>query len=914
MLVIWGIAVGALLGWAFADFESWGFMLGGVVGLFGGLWLRSAIRSEVRHEIAAASEALTAQFGAAPAAVPAQPMPFEAAAVAAPEPVLPPAAAVAPEPTPWAPPREPAEPAEPGLLERGFAAARGWLFGGNTIVRVGLVILFVGLSFLARYAAMAGMFPIEFRLAMVGAAGIALLVIGFTRRTARPDFALALQGAGVAVIYLTIFGAARFYDIVPPSAALALMIVVAGLGCALALLQNSQGLAAASFAGGFAVPVLLGGEGSSVGLFGYYAVLNLAVLFIAQRRSWRIVNLIGFFATFGVATAWGVLRYTPAAYATSQAFLILFIVIYVAAAILHARNTPGRLGNVVDSTLLFGPALVGFGLQVGLVHHFQYGDAFSALGFAAVYIGLATFLARQAAPGNKLLVDAMIAIGVGFVTLAIPLALGARWTSSAWALEGAGAYWVGLRQGRWLPRLFGLALIGVAALVFLNTIGGNVAALPLLGPDTIGATLIAAALLAVSWWLRPGAATPKLLAIETASPNAAFVSGFLFWCLAMALEITRNVPPAVVGTPPVAAIAPNLQALGVMLGGVVGAGVATLVGRRLGWRVATWPGRVTLLPLAIVLMARMGDGDHVLHTPDWAFWLLAIAVHVGLLWANDHDEVAPPAGALSTASHVGSIWLAVLLVADCIWFGIDRADLWNTAWAAAVPLLSAVVVLVVLTLWAGKPGAGGWPRDRHASAYYGIAALPIAAGVYLAAIVAALTVAGDAAPLPYVPLFNPIELTLALAIGALVLWQRLITTAAPAGTALVTGRKAQVAIAALAFIIINTMWLRIAYHYLGAGWNPDSLLGSPVVQTGLSILWTLLALALMLVAHRRAGRTLWLTGAGLLGAVVVKLLLVDLSATGGGERIIAFIVVGVLMLVVGYFVPLPPRQPEEQPT
>lgn len=53
---------------------------------------------------------------------------------------------------------------------------------------------------------------------------------------------------------------------------------------------------------------------------------------------------------------------------------------------------------------------------------------------------------------------------------------------------------------------------------------------------------------------------------------------------------------------------------------------------------------------------------------------------------------------------------------------------------------------------------------------------------------------------------------------------------------------------------------------------------------------------------------MWLTGGGLLAAVVLKLLVVDLSSADGGARIITFIVVGVLMLVVGYFAPLPPRQ------
>jgi uncharacterized membrane protein len=41
---------------------------------------------------------------------------------------------------------------------------------------------------------------------------------------------------------------------------------------------------------------------------------------------------------------------------------------------------------------------------------------------------------------------------------------------------------------------------------------------------------------------------------------------------------------------------------------------------------------------------------------------------------------------------------------------------------------------------------------------------------------------------------------------------------------------------------------------------------------------------------------------------VAKLFFVELSNRGGLERIISFIGVGVLLLVVGYFAPLPPRQ------
>jgi uncharacterized membrane protein len=135
----------------------------------------------------------------------------------------------------------------------------------------------------------------------------------------------------------------------------------------------------------------------------------------------------------------------------------------------------------------------------------------------------------------------------------------------------------------------------------------------------------------------------------------------------------------------------------------------------------------------------------------------------------------------------------------------------------------------------------------------------------------------------------------------------------PRGAAAITGPAALGGLGLLAFVAINTVWLRIAHHFFGVRWDAGALFDSFVVQTGYAILWTLMAFSLMVLAHRRVHRSLWLVGAGLLGLVVVKLLLVDLSNVGGVERIITFIAVGVMMLVVGYFAPLPPKPHKEAP-
>ena len=78
-----------------------------------------------------------------------------------------------------------------------------------------------------------------------------------------------------------------------------------------------------------------------------------------------------------------------------------------------------------------------------------------------------------------------------------------------------------------------------------------------------------------------------------------------------------------------------------------------------------------------------------------------------------------------------------------------------------------------------------------------------------------------------------------------------------------------------------------------------------------SLFWTLLALAAMVIATRRGLRALWATGATLLGAVIVKLLVIDLANSGTVERWVSFIGVGLIVIVIGYFAPVPPKARED---
>ncbi|HET7130888.1 MAG TPA: DUF2339 domain-containing protein, partial [Gammaproteobacteria bacterium] len=347
--------------------------------------------------------------------------------------------------------------------------------------------------------------------------------IGWRLRSRERSYALSMQGGGVAVLYLTIYASFALYKLLPGTAAFGLLFVVTVAAGTLAVLQDAKALAVLGIVGGFMAPVLTSdGGGNHVALFSYYAVLDVAVLGIAWFKSWRALNVLGFVFTFGIASLWGYDAYRPELFATTEPFLVLFVAMYLVIPVLFATardsagaagagarlqptvgdgesaasagTDPGRaqpnLKGFVDGTLVFGTPLVGFGLQSQLMANMEYGLAISALVLAAAYVAIATFVYRRGAPELRALVEAQLALGVVFLAVAVPLALDARWTSAAWAVQGAALVWLGFRQSRRLPLAMGLALQLLAGAAYANQpwLGSD---LPWINGYLLGALLIA---------------------------------------------------------------------------------------------------------------------------------------------------------------------------------------------------------------------------------------------------------------------------------------------------------------------------------------------------------------------------------------------------------------------------------------
>ncbi len=352
---------------------------------------------------------------------------------------------------------------------RWLIAAKTWLLTGNLVAKLGLVILFIGIGFLLKYVATTFTIPIELRLAAVVLADFGLLAWGWRLRLTRRELALPIQGTAIAILMLVIFSAYQLYALIPSGFAFALLVFLTAFTCLLAVLQEAPWLAAFGITGGFASPVLLasGGSDNHIALFTYYALLNAGVFALAFMRSWHPLNLLGFVFTFIIGAAWGGLRYTPDHYPSAQAFLILFFLCYVAIPLVFATREKTRKNDSVDITLVLGTPLLAFGFQVGLVKEMEFGLAFTALGLGGFYLALGIALWRSGQERVRLMVETFAVVGIIFGTLAIPFALDARWTSAAWAVEGAGFVWFGLRNHRRLAWVFGLFLQAGAWVSFI---------------------------------------------------------------------------------------------------------------------------------------------------------------------------------------------------------------------------------------------------------------------------------------------------------------------------------------------------------------------------------------------------------------------------------------------------------------
>lgn len=759
------------------------------------------------------------------------------------------------------------------------------LSGENLLVKLGVVILFFGVAFLVKYAAQHGLFPLELRLAAAALGGCVLLAIGWRLRTKRPVYAQVIQGGGVGILYLTTFAAMRLYHLIPTVVGFVFIVAICLIAGLLAILQDAQPMAVLGTAGGFLAPELASiGSGSHIILFSYYLLLNSGVIAIACFRAWRSLNLLGFVCTFVVGAAWGGRFYQPAYFATVEPFLLIFFLCYTAVPILFARLQPAEQDKYLDASIVFGTPIVAFLLQAALVRRMEYGLAWSALSLGIFYLGLALILFRKAPLAMRLFSEAFLAFGTVFATLAIPLAFDGRWTAAAWSVEGAGMVWAGLRQERRLARGLGYLLLVGSGVAFLGEIGLPRGAWPVLNGFYCGCLLISASALVSARFLERCADIVELW--ETWIGTFLFAWGMAWWLAAGLHEITLHVLPGWTNGSCLAFIA-------------LSCGACAILHHKLDWSLPDFAA-IGLLPAMVAFSAWLiitGE-SHPSGQGCFLAWPLAFAVWYGILKAGEGRRPR-----LHAIFHAAPLWLMATLIAWELNWQITSRSVRMETWA----LIAWGVVPALLALLIVRCGERlSWPVASHLEAYLGWGSGPLALVGWLWLLAANLTQAGNPWPLPYLPFLNPIDVATILVLVALAALYLKIPSLLPDLAAELCHPFLRAAFGATIFVWLNAILLRTIHHWAGVDFTPHGLFASQLVQTSMAIFWSLTAMVIMTIATRCSLRPFWIAGAILLGMVVVKLFLIDLASHGTVARIISFVAVGILLLVIGWFAPVPP--------
>jgi uncharacterized membrane protein len=746
------------------------------------------------------------------------------------------------------------------------------------------VILFLGLAFLLKWAVDHAALPPELRVGGVALVGIALLVVGWRLRERRRGYSLGLQGGGVAVLYLTTFAALRLYSLLPPTLAFALLAGIAIFSGLLAVMQEALVLAAFGAGGGFLAPILAStGEGSHVMLFGYYLLLNLGIAGIALFRSWRSLNIMGFLFTFVIGTAWGMRFYSPEYFESTEPFLVAFFLLYVAIAVIQGLRMAPAGKPYLDGILVFGVPIAAFSLQAALLRDTEYGLAFSCISASALYLVLAFMLRRR--ENVRMLFECFLALGVVFFTLAIPLALDARWTSALWALEGAAVAWIGLRQRRRIARAFGVAMQLLAGAAFFFGYRSLEPGIPWIDAAFLGAMLLAAA----------GLWTSRLAARPEWNPNGASVAAFGFlwgfgWLLIGLHHDIRAEVSYRFWAQAWVALYPAL-AIGFLA-----------LSRKLAWKQAAWPSLAIVPVLALLMLGTIDANPHPFEGWGAAAWVIAAVVHFAAVRRQE--------GIASTRwlalEHLGGLLVLVAIATLELHYQAALGTARHSAWSVGSLVVPAALVMLAVSANAFDTR---WPVAQQPAAYrlHYVAIMATAFALWI--LFANITHDGSSAPLPYIPFLNALDLGHILVALAMLSAIRAAHRSALAPTKDVM-RLGPLLAGALAFIWLNGVLLRTLHHWADIPYRFDPMTRSMLVQASLSIFWSVLALACMLFATRRGRRPIWITGAVLMGIVVLKLFVVELSHVGAVERIVSFIAVGLLMLAIGYVAPVPPRKQE----
>ncbi|MBJ9579240.1 DUF2339 domain-containing protein [Acinetobacter baumannii] len=739
-----------------------------------------------------------------------------------------------------------------------------WMIHGNPILRVAVAVLMVGVVLLLRFASEHWQLSLGVKLGFIAIAGGVLTAFGYTLQKKNQLFAVALQGVGLAVVFLTLVFSHHFGVITSLTTASILFTILLAITVFLSLKQQAIYLAILALGMAYAAPLVIPQyRPDVVFLFSYYLVINLAVAAVNFIQPWKILNQIAFFATMFIGGSAIAFYAESAKFDTLDWILWLHIALFIWLSVRYSQNISRvsehekqegiRLPPLLDVGLIFSVPVLGFTLHAYLVHESTQALTIGAAVLAGTYAVL-TFWIKKTHPQLSVLAKSFFILAVAFFALIFPLAKGAHWTAIGWVAQGTALIVWGVTERYRLSRYIGVILVLLSSLALFYQVWANEEF------PTLSTSIYAIAQFISAFYLL------QYNSKEQRYFSASMFSG-IFLCLGMYAG-------AVAGVEIMAwhhALSPYLI-FAVALIAIFSAIVHYKL--RVQWQ------SLQLILISLLLLLVLGEAfmSQVFTLFKWVDSLQQTTFLVSTIILSGLFIMAQP-----QSSHLGYVkvwaglsWLALAIVGVAIF--------------PKMPIVALAFVPVIYSLWAYK---------THKTTL--LHQIP----VWCLSLIWLLVVSVDvhsAEYLYFVPLINLTDFFSILVFAGLlfIIYQH----AFDQDKSLEWTFKITTILVGL--LVFSSVVVRGLHHYWATPLWSASIWTNGVVQLSLTLLWVILAFILTTYSSRKMIRQLWFVGAALLGIVVLKLILLDLSQSATLTRVISFIGAGGVMLIIAYLAPLPP--------
>ena len=331
----------------------------------------------------------------------------------------------------------------------------------NVLHKIGLVAIILGVGLFIKYSLpyigpwgriLGGLFI-----------GVGLIYLGEKLIKNYGAYALGISSCGIVILYFSFYAAAAFYNLIHPAVAFLMMVLVTILGVLLSLRYDNSVISFIAILGAFLTPyVFRGGEISPLALvvlFSYLTLINGWILTVIRIKEWKALNILAFSLT-------AMMLLTTINYASESGYPLVFLIFSTVFFALFFY-IPRKENTESVLVLFLNPFLYYFVLWFITYKINPYIAGTLALMLSAFYYYEGSRIKEKESLD---IAWSFSTLAICFLTIAIPVFFKAKWSTFAWAVEGAAILSLGRKEKVLTTFPVVLLVIAVYKMLFIDYI------------------------------------------------------------------------------------------------------------------------------------------------------------------------------------------------------------------------------------------------------------------------------------------------------------------------------------------------------------------------------------------------------------------------------------------------------------